>query len=91
MLGLRISPLFSTGQLMFILRSGTVFGADSQTTGGSQPLSPALRPSDISRALTLVVFYSYPLYSMFYGAEFNDQLEKHSVNYFLTNIKHGTS
>ncbi|MFT5950954.1 MAG: hypothetical protein ACI9BN_001210, partial [Francisella sp.] len=27
----------------------------------------------------------------FYGAEFNDQLEKHSVNYFLTNIKHGTS
>ncbi|MFT4693198.1 MAG: hypothetical protein ACI8TE_000086 [Francisella sp.] len=87
MLGLRISPLLSTGQLMFILRSGTVFSADSRTTG----VSPALRPSDIPRALILVVFYSYPLYSIFYGAEFNDQLEKHSVNYFLTNIKHGTS
>jgi hypothetical protein len=32
MLGLRISPLFSTGQLMFMLALGAVFDVDLRTT-----------------------------------------------------------
>ena len=58
-------------------------------TTGNSTISEAAAYSKI--AVDVPTFYSYPLYSMFSGAAFNGQSEKHSVNYFLTNIKYGTA